>query len=412
MKRTFILLAVVATMAVVASAQISVTPYSKIGYGMLSDNASGIQRAMGGVGYAMQNGRAINTMNPASYSQVDSLTFLWDVGMDLTNLWSEEDGKKGHTFGGGLDYLTSQFRITKHLGGSLGLVPYTSVGYSFGSKIDNGSEYRAGSGGINQLYLGAGYEPLKGLSVGFNVSYMFGTIINSSTVIVGSTSSTSVFQRIVEIRDWNIHLGLQYAHNVGRNGRMVWGVSYKPRKSFHGHVWGTYQDASLARVDSVGYSSLSGKYEQPHCLGIGVSYTHRNRLMAEVDFTYQDWSKAKYDALDGFEVETLELNRRWKVAGGLQYCANRRSSYLGMMTWRAGAYYNHDYVNISGNNVRDYGVSCGVGFPVPNGKTTINLGLEWKHRYAAPTSLIKENYFNITLGVNFNESWFWKSKIR
>ena len=63
-------------------------------------------------------------------------------------------------------------------------------------------------------------------------------------------------------------------------------------------------------------------------------------------------------------------------------------------------------------NVRDYGVSCGVGFPVPNGKTTINLGLEWKHRYAAPTSLIKENYFNITLGVNFNESWFWKSKIR
>ena len=134
--------------------------------------------------------------------------------------------------------------------------------------------------------------------------------------------------------------------------------------------------------------------------------------MAEVDFTYQDWSKAKYDALDGFEVETLELNRRWKVAGGLQYCANRRSSYLGMMTWRAGAYYNHDYVNISGNNVRDYGVSCGVGFPVPNGKTTINLGLEWKHRYAAPTSLIKENYFNITLGVNFNESWFWKSKIR
>ena len=156
MKRTFILLAVVATMAVVASAQISVTPYSKIGYGMLSDNASGIQRAMGGVGYAMQNGRAINTMNPASYSQVDSLTFLWDVGLDLTNLWSEEDGKKGHTFGGGLDYLTSQFRITKHLGGSLGLVPYTSVGYSFGSKIDNGSEYRAGSGGINQLYLGAG----------------------------------------------------------------------------------------------------------------------------------------------------------------------------------------------------------------------------------------------------------------
>ena len=63
-------------------------------------------------------------------------------------------------------------------------------------------------------------------------------------------------------------------------------------------------------------------------------------------------------------------------------------------------------------NVRDYGASIGVGLPAPNGKTTVNLGFEWRHRESSPKQLITENYFNITLGVNFNELWFWKSRIR
>ena len=37
-----------------ALAQIVSSPYSKMGYGMLSDNVSSIQRSMGGVGYAMR----------------------------------------------------------------------------------------------------------------------------------------------------------------------------------------------------------------------------------------------------------------------------------------------------------------------------------------------------------------------
>ena len=121
MKKIITCLAALATL--VMTAQVTTSPYSRIGYGLLNDNASGIQRQMGGVGYAMQNGRAINVKNPASYSQVDSLTFLWDIGVDLSNVWSKENYLKGYNFGGGLDYITSQFRIAKHLGGSFGIVP-------------------------------------------------------------------------------------------------------------------------------------------------------------------------------------------------------------------------------------------------------------------------------------------------
>ncbi|MBR1882963.1 MAG: hypothetical protein IJ808_08160 [Muribaculaceae bacterium] len=397
-------------MAVMAQAEGSVTsPYSRTGYGILNDNASGIQRSMGGVGYAMQNGRVINAMNPASYSQVDSLTFLWDVGLDLTNLWSKEGDKTGYNFGGGLDYLTGQFRITKGLGGSVGLVPYSSVGYSFGNEIDDGREYRSGSGGLLQLYLGAGYEVFKGLSVGANVSYLFGTTSNTSVAIA---SSSSYFQRYMEVRDWNAQFGLQYAHNIGSRDRVVVGVTYQPRKSLHGHTWGTVLNTQDTESDTVGYSSLKGNYEMPHTVGVGVSYDWHHKLLGELDFTYQNWSDVKYKPLEGFEASNMTFDNRWKAAAGLQYTPNSRGSYLGSMAFRVGGYYNHDYMNVNGNNVRDYGATFGVGLPAPGSKTTVNIGFEWKHRYSAPTSLIKEDYFNITVSVNVNEMWFWKNKIR
>ena len=93
------------------NAQNEQSPYSRYGYGMVGDYATSAQRNMGGVGIAMTDGRQINVMNPASYAGTDSLTLLWDVGVDLTRLWSKENDATGKSFGGGLDYLTMQFPI-------------------------------------------------------------------------------------------------------------------------------------------------------------------------------------------------------------------------------------------------------------------------------------------------------------
>ena len=141
-------------------AQGNVSPYSKFGYGILDNNATAAQKQMGGVGYAMSSGRQINVMNPASYAAIDTLTFLFDMGVDFTTIKSSEGAvgdinpAKDRRFGGGLDYLTMQFPIGKYMGASIGLLPFSSVGYSFGSEIANGVNSRQGMGGLNQLYVG------------------------------------------------------------------------------------------------------------------------------------------------------------------------------------------------------------------------------------------------------------------
>ena len=60
----------------------TISPYSRFGYGLLSEQANAAQRGMGGVGYAMRSGRSINFMNPASYAAIDTLTFLFDMAAD------------------------------------------------------------------------------------------------------------------------------------------------------------------------------------------------------------------------------------------------------------------------------------------------------------------------------------------
>ncbi len=424
MSKIKILLAAAFVAAVSASAQTS-SPYSMYGYGIIGDRATSLQRQMGGVGYAMNSGRQINVMNPASYAAIDSLTFLFDLGADVSMLWSKEGSAKQYSTGGGVDYVTMQFPICKFMGGSFGLLPYSSVGYAFGNEIKHGAMENNGTGGINQLYLGLSGK-VAGFSLGFNVSYDFGNIINDVFATpTGSTSQTK-FEHVMEIRDWNINIGAQYTARWNRWNKLVVGATYSPRKTMRGKTWVTSQETSQDQVpDTVAFMKMKDKYFNPTSIGAGISYTYEKtyRLMVEADVTWQQWSKAPYSALYSpaditqhrpAEVVAagMDFNDRTKFAVGAEVVPKLRGNYGERIAYRLGGYFANDYLNINGSKVKEIGVTCGAGFPTPEGKTQINLGLEWKRRYASPNKLIGENYLNVTLGVNFNEVWFWKRKIR
>ena len=384
---------VLAALAVAAVGQMFAqnqsSPYSRYGYGLFSDYATSAQRNMGGVGVAMADGRQINVMNPASYAATDSLTLHWDIGLDLTQLKSSEEDNSGKAFGGGLNYLTLQFPITKYMGASIGLVPYTTVGYSFGNNLkDDGGTVQtsqstsvSGYGGIDELYVGLGARPVRGLTLGANFSYQFGTIVNDQYVI---SSTSTLYEQKIQVRDWNVLLGLQYTQRLAPKHQLTFGFTYSPKKDFHGRTW-------------------------------GVKYDMSGDVSAEVDFSMQQWSKATFPGLtneDGNVMYQTRLDDRWRIAAGVQYVPRMRGSYLQRVAYRLGGSYTRDYLMIGDNHLKEFGVSCGFGFPTVAQKTVINLGFEYKRRKAYPASLVTENYFNITLGINFKEFAFWKEKIR
>lgn len=392
------------------------TPYSMYGYGVMGDRATSMQRQMGGVGYAMQSGRQINAMNPASYACIDSLTFLFDMGADVSFLWSKDKNSSDKSIGGGLDYVTMQFPLSKYMGMSIGMVPLTQVGYSFGSDIKFGTRQNQGSGGISQAYAGVSGK-IGGFSIGANISYDFGTIQND-VYASPATSGQSLFEHIMEIRDWNVLIGAQYRQPIGKYNALTIGATYIPKKTFHGNTWLTLQDlGSSSTPDTISKCSMKNRYYSPQTLGLGVSYTHErvHRIIVEVDFTWQQWSKAKFsemlDEAGQVVFQGSRFNDRRKFAVGAEYTHNIRGSYLERMPFRLGGFYTQDYLKINGNSVKEYGVSLGTAFTAPQAKTMINFGLEWRHRKSSPVNLLAENFFSIMIGVNFNELWFYKRRL-
>ena len=194
-----------------------------------ADNAIGAQRAMGGVGYALHNNLQINMMNPASYTSMDSLTFLstWvsHTKPPLPAKVIEGDGPERF------------IRLHRHavpagtaLAGSIGLLPYSNVGYSFVNSISNGSDSRSGEGNISQAYVGMSGKLFKGFSIGTNISYLFGNLTNANTVIPVDGSS-GIFETDLKVRDFHLSFGAQYAIEWGKKHMLTIGAVYSPGKA-------------------------------------------------------------------------------------------------------------------------------------------------------------------------------------
>ena len=106
------------------------SPYTRYGFGLLSDQSTTANRGMGGISYGLRN-KLINVGNPASYSAVDSITFLFDAGISLQNANFNSGDIKMNAKNSSLDYIAMQFRLYKKVGATIGLIPFSKINYSF-----------------------------------------------------------------------------------------------------------------------------------------------------------------------------------------------------------------------------------------------------------------------------------------
>ena len=56
------------------------SPYSQYGLGELSEQSGSFSRGMNGLAYGLRLNNQVNALNPASYSALDSLSFIFDAG--------------------------------------------------------------------------------------------------------------------------------------------------------------------------------------------------------------------------------------------------------------------------------------------------------------------------------------------
>ena len=407
------------------------SPYGRYGFGVLSKPALGATESMGGISYGIRRGSNVNPGNPASYSAADTLNFTMEMG--VSGQYSKlSDGINSHSFeNGNFDYLAFQFPVYKNFGMSVGLLPYSKVGYDFGRDIlSDEISYREtfyGSGGLSQIYGGIAYAPIKEFSVGANVSYLFGRITHTQDIpALGQTGEASNRQASSSFTLKNVmfDLGAQYTYTINDRQSMTLGAVYTPSvKNTTSVNFTDYLYSSTGSQLLPSDTLYNQAFDLPETFGVGLSYTSVNWLVG-VDGTFQKWANAKYpDELDNMTLNT-RYNDKYSVALGAEYVADPvNRNFFKRVRLRGGLSYSNSYTNAkvydptNNNNLgshgyKEYGVNVGFGLPfrdmVSGRISMVNLGFGYsimdpEHKY-----MIKEEMFKVSVNININEFWFFK----
>ena len=395
------------------------SPYTRYGYGDLSDQSFGNSKAMGGIAFGLRDGAQINPLNPASYTAIDSLTFLFEGGVSLQNMNISGSGVKLNAKNSSFDYLAMQFRLHPRIAMSIGLLPFSNVGYSVSdSKVDNGvSQTRSftGDGGLHQLYGGIGVKVLKNLSLGVNASYFWGDITRTRTIIYPATSeSYSYIQQMgVSISDYKLDFGTQYTLDFNKKHSMTIGAVFSPKHKLNNDYTVTTQ------VSTTNSNNLDATLELPNSFGVGFTYNYDKRLTVGLDYSLQQWSKTKFDVNTPDEAvredfkETYTYCDRHKISVGAEYIPNLMGrSYLSHIKYRLGAYYTTPYYKIGGKEAtREYGVTAGFGLPVPRSRSILSISGQFVRISGQESAFVNENIFRVSIGLTFNERWFFKRRV-
>lgn len=377
------------------------SPYSRFGYGEMNDNVPGAYRALGGIGIGMRDGRVINPAQPASYTVVDSTTFMFDLaGSGMWNQYKDASGVRNRG-NGNLEYITLQMPIYKrYIGLSLGLTPYSMVGYDFSMRDSIASDYHyrasyLGTGGITQIYGGLSFNVCDWFAVGANMYYMFGEVSNSKALAFdeGLRSVNEVYK--TKVSDLRFRYGAQLFHQFDHNFFAV-GAVFEAKSSLRGDVMRLETESG----DTIANSAAGSDF--PMMWGVGASYCYDGRFMLGVDYSRYCWGTANY------YNQSVHLQDRQKLAVGFEYTHNPQGRrYIDHMPWRVGFSMSNPYVaSIPGY---EYTASVGTAFPLHNVATVINTSLEYGRRGSAVS--LTENYLRLTVNVSVSENWFFKRRL-
>lgn len=394
------------------------SPYSRYGLGKLGDLSAGVNRAMGSTGIGLRERNTINTLNPAAYSSVDTLTFLFDFGFSVQNGNFSENGVKLNARNTSMDYVAMQFRLARTLGCTVSVLPFSSVGYTFANakviRDDEDGEVVAtntfsGSGGLRQFNIGLGWKTFKQLSLGANFSYLFGDIQHQ---VDNTYSESTIYSRqklySADMSALKADFGVQTTFNL-KGDQLTLGAVFQPAMNLHSDCYEVSNTINSSTILVTDTTTISDAFRIPMGVGAGFSYTH-NRLTMAFDARYQQWSDGR--AFNKAGADCLRLS------GGMIFQPDKSNKNIFKRSiYRAGFSWEQPYYNLD-NSVAgptEYGVSAGISLPIINrwnGLSNVNIAGQYVHVKPAVSGLITENYLKLSVSISFNEIWFQKIQVQ
>ncbi len=386
-------------------------PYSIYGIGEIRFNNYYQNMGMGGISQGYRSNMFVNDVNPASYSAVDTTSFVFDATMVSHFYQQETDIIRQEADYVSLGNISFAFPLTRWWAVGAGLKPYSLMGYNI-REVEEHEEVGTinylyeGSGGLSQLFIGTAIQPIGNLSLGMNASYIFGKLNREASV---SADSPGVYQtnklETDHARGWLLGFGMQYEFKFSGNRNLIIGATY-----------GNQEDIKLnsteilrRRIPGANLYDTIAKTEHPDDIltlpgyyGFGMFSRINRNWSAGIDYQWQNWEDFSLPHRQG------DFNNSYRVAAGVQFRPDVEtySPFFHRMQYSAGIRYGQSYVNQGIDPLNEFGISFGLFVPVRRAFSGLNVSFEYSQRGSLDNHVMKENFYRLNIGVNVYERWF------
>jgi len=451
MKLNCIFLVLISVMSIQAQAQIPVnSPYSRFGIGLTDIGFNPRYASMGNASIALPDLSGVNLSNPASFALFSETTFQGSVYAKSSQLVSSS----GNTnyLGGQVGEIVFGFkRAGSKWGFAMGLTPESIVGYQFSNSQAindslNANYSYSGEGGINKVQMGfartfilysdSTHARTHTLSIGSNLNFRFGSILQIDRILFDNTSIyNSKITNRKSFSDANFTFGAHYSFplhqrkSAGKVTRSTWihlAGTYELENNVNPKVQDIRQSTrSVSGVELPVLTVLDTTYTNlsfviPQRIQFGAAITHEFKkagtLSLSVSYRQQDW-KSIENMNSLIHVSNQSFHNSKNVGLGLEYVPNANggeNNYFGACTYRLGMKSAETYVGMNGNNILQEAFTCGLQMPMRSSKSTSSLCIsaEFGTYGNAIEAATKENYASFLIGFKLHpfERWFVQRK--
>ena len=407
-KRLFLIVTILFTVITTAQEGTS-SPYSFYGIGLNAFKGTAENRAMGGLSI-YSDSIHLNLQNPAALGRLRLTTYTVGASHSAISLQTSDAEESSNITT--LDYLAVGLPAGR-FGFSFGLVPYSSVGYNL-TNVDETAETAArfsGTGGLNRVFLSAGYEISNSLSIGANVDYNFGNIENKNIFIREGLQYGSREMNRTELSGLTFSLGLNYDQMLNDKLELKAAAVYIPARDLSAR---NTRELSTVTFSNLGQEIVTDNLSIPvndseyslasqYSAGLGIGQPRKWFLGGEyVTTEASDFSNLSYSR----EGASYTSASKYKVGGFYIPNYNSLTSYFSRIVYRGGLRMEETGLELNEEAINEFGISFGVGLPAGRMFSNANLGFEYGQRGTTNAGLVQENFWNVFISLSLNDRWF------
>ena len=390
------------------------SPYSRFGLGDLQGTIFPMFNALGGGVTALSSPSSINPYNPATYTSFGANSFLLSTGgmHKTTNMQNTVESQL--TNNSAFSHITIAFPVSRKIGASIGMLPYSNIGYELNSRnlVPDADLLYSGDGGLSKVYFGSAYQISNEFSVGINASYLFGGLNRRKKVIFDDASFLhSRSNSKINLKGYYYEVGLLYKKNLTENREVSFGITANNNSEIRakkGELVETFEYSGVFELPKDTFENTTewGYVTLPQYISVGLTYREGKKWLLVADYSLQNW--ADYTLFD----ESDNLSNSMRMSGGMEYTPeyNSVTTYYKRMQYRLGASYSNTPLQFDGNQLTEKSISFGFGIPVKKSRTQYDVSVILGQRGTTENNLIKEQFVKFGLSVSYDGIWFVKRK--